>query len=90
MAKYKISYRKAFRKNFKKLSKENKNLANEVINKIANGEVLDSSYNNHKLKGDLQDFMECHIKPDLLLIYKKFDDILVLVCVNIGSHSDLF
>jgi mRNA interferase YafQ len=32
---------------------------------------------------------ECHIKPDLLLIYKKAGrDQLILV--RIGSHSELF
>ncbi|WP_288301697.1 type II toxin-antitoxin system mRNA interferase toxin, RelE/StbE family, partial [uncultured Brachyspira sp.] len=33
---------------------------------------------------------ECHIKPDLLLIYKKENNALILVCIAIGSHSDLF
>lgn len=30
------------------------------------------------------------LEPDLLLIYKKQDDILVLVCFRLGSHSELF
>ena len=30
------------------------------------------------------------LEPDLLLIYKKQEDILVLVCFRLGSHSELF
>ncbi|TLE13394.1 hypothetical protein LS72_009995 [Helicobacter apodemus] len=30
------------------------------------------------------------IKPDLLLVYKKQDDILMLTCINVGSHSEIF
>ncbi|MBR5940452.1 MAG: type II toxin-antitoxin system mRNA interferase toxin, RelE/StbE family, partial [Neisseriaceae bacterium] len=33
-------------------------------------------------------FRECHIKPDLLLIYKKRDNCIQLV--RIGSHSELY
>ncbi len=37
-----------------------------------------------------KDFYECHIKPDLLLIYKYNNNILELHLYNIGSHSNLF
>lgn len=47
-------------------------------------------HRDHDLKGDFQGFRECHVEPDLLLIYKIFDDQLVLVLVRVGSHSDLF
>ncbi|WP_281248839.1 type II toxin-antitoxin system YafQ family toxin [Campylobacter avium] len=30
------------------------------------------------------------MEPDLLLIYKKQEDILVLVCFRLESHSELF
>ena len=38
---------------------------------------------------------ECHIKPDFLLIYQKYEDnqnppILILKTINLSSHSDLF
>ena len=45
-------------------------------------------YCDHDLKHDWNGFRECHILPDLLLIYKQKDDIIHLV--RIGSHSELF
>lgn len=33
---------------------------------------------------------ECHIEADWLLIYKIYDDAMVLVAVRTGSHSELF
>ena len=33
---------------------------------------------------------ECHIEPDWLLVYQYYENELILVLVNTGSHSDLF
>lgn len=72
------------------MSYQNANITFEVIEKLANGEVLERKYNDHKLKGKYGNYRECHIKPDLLLIYKKEDNILLLTCVDLGSNSELF
>ena len=49
----------------------------------------DARYRDHDLSGDWAGYRECHIKPDLLLIYRKSDpDILRLA--RLGSHSELF
>lgn len=34
--------------------------------------------------------MNCHIKPDWLLIYMINNDMLILTLTRTGSHSDLF
>jgi mRNA interferase YafQ len=40
------------------------------------------------LTGEWQDHRDCHIKPDLVLIYRKPDaDSLQLI--RLGSHSEL-
>lgn len=44
----------------------------------------------HKLKGSYKDNWECHIKPDLLIIWIQFESPKVIRLVRIGSHSDLF
>ncbi len=44
---------------------------------------------DHDLSGDWKDFRECHIKPDLLLIYRK-PDAESLELIRLGSHSELF
>ena len=62
----------------------------EIIEKLSNGEVLEQKYNDHKLKGNYSEYIECHIKPDLLLIYQRQEKILILTCISVGSHSELF
>ena len=61
-----------------------------VVNTLASEESLDKKYRDHALSGNYKNYRECHIKPDLLLIYKIEKTELVLYAVHIGSHSDLF
>uniref|UniRef100_UPI003BAC3C44 type II toxin-antitoxin system YafQ family toxin n=1 Tax=Peptoniphilus gorbachii TaxID=411567 RepID=UPI003BAC3C44 len=81
-----------FKKDFKKL-KYNKNklikLA-DIIEKLSKGEILADRHRDHDLKEDWKGFRECYVEQDLLLIYKMFDEQLVLVLVRVGSHNDLF
>ena len=52
-------------------------------------QVLPLRYQDHSLTGEFKDCRECHLKPDLLLIYRMVgDDILELT--RLGSHSELF
>lgn len=60
----------------------------EVLYLLANDQALPEKYRNHALSGDLQGFRECHVKPDLLLIYKQAGESLELA--RLGSHSELF
>ena len=60
-----------------------------VIRALVADRPLDARYRDHPLVGDWLGYRECHIKPDLLLIYRKIgDDLLVLA--RLGSHSELF
>lgn len=43
---------------------------------------------DHTLTGDWQDHRDCHIKPDLVLIYRKPTK-KILQLVRMGSHSEL-
>ena len=45
-------------------------------------------YFDHSLGGKWHDYRDCHIKPDLVLIYRKPDDA-SLELVRLGSHSEL-
>ena len=87
---YTVFRTKSFKKDYKKLSLEQKNLLKEVIIKLAFTEPLDEKYKDHKLIGDYLGCRECHIKPDLLLIYKIDNNILELALTRVGSHSELF
>ncbi|MFP6275262.1 type II toxin-antitoxin system mRNA interferase toxin, HP0892 family [Helicobacter pylori] len=62
----------------------------KVVEILAKEQPLAPKYKDHPLKGTLKDFRECHLKPDLLLVYqiKKQENTLFLV--RLGSHSKLF
>lgn len=54
----------------------------------ANDQPLESRYHDHALSGEWKEFRDCHLKPDLVLIYQKqATDKLRLV--RLGSHSEL-
>ncbi len=59
----------------------------EVLLALVNDENLAVKYQDHALTGNWQGFRDCHIKPDLVLIYEKYDNVLQLV--RLGSHSEL-
>jgi mRNA interferase YafQ len=50
---------------------------------------LPDQYRDHALIGDWAGYRECHLKPDLLLIYRK-PDVETLRLARLGSHGDLF
>ena len=47
-----------------------------------------SQMRDHALSGDWTDHRDCHIKPDLVLIYRKTKHN-ILELVRLGSHSEL-
>ncbi|TRN94272.1 type II toxin-antitoxin system YafQ family toxin [Escherichia coli] len=88
--KYEIKYSTKFKKHYKKLNTKERQNADIIINRIANNETLEAKHRDHALKGNYIGFRECHIQQDLLLIYQKQDDKLILYLLRIGSHSELF
>lgn len=90
--KYEIIYTNQFKRDLKKAKKQNKNLDRlfEVVEKLANGEILEAKYRDHALIGNYKDSRECHIEPDWLLIYEIKNETLVLLLSRVGSHSELF
>ncbi|RDU63210.1 type II toxin-antitoxin system YafQ family toxin [Helicobacter didelphidarum] len=88
---YQVDFSTQFKKDYKKIVKQgHKEMVDSLIEKLANGEILESKYKDHVLQGNYQGYRECHIKPDLLLIYKKNENLLLLTCMRIGSHSEVF
>ena len=89
---YKIVYTKKFEKDIKNLKKQNRDLTElfNVVNIIAKGETLDKKYRDHKLVGNFNDYRECHIENDFLLIYKIEKDKLILILYRAGTHSEIF
>ena len=61
-----------------------------IIDKLSKGETLPPKYKNHPLKGNYKGYYDCHILPDLVLIYKIEKDRLTLLLIDIETHSNLF
>ncbi|MBB3105380.1 type II toxin-antitoxin system YafQ family toxin [Azomonas macrocytogenes] len=59
-----------------------------VVELLANDKSLEPRHRDHPLTGDWKDHRDCHIKPDLVLIYRK-PDAGRLQLVRLGSHSEL-
>jgi mRNA interferase YafQ len=60
-----------------------------VLTALVTDQTLAPRYRDHDLTGDWAGHRECHLKPDLLLIYRKIGDE-SLTLVRLGSHSELF
>ncbi|MCQ2814099.1 YafQ family addiction module toxin [Helicobacter pylori] len=74
-----IETSKKFDKDLKILVKNDLKLLYKVVGNLATEQPLEPKYKDHPLKGALKDFRECHLKPDLLLVYqiKKQENTLV-------------
>jgi len=59
----------------------------QVVTKLASDERLDEKYFDHALSNNWKDCRDCHLKPDLVLIYRKIEHTLQLI--RLGSHSKL-
>ena len=60
-----------------------------VLVALATDQPLDARYRDHDLSGDWAGYRDCHIKPDMVLIYRKPDGN-TLRLARLGSHSELF
>jgi mRNA interferase YafQ len=70
------------------LGKKLDTLLIETIDLLANDRSLPQRYFDHPLSGEWSGFRDCHIRPDLVLIYEK-PDTHTLRLVRLGSHSEL-
>ena len=91
---YRIVYATTFKKELKKYKNQPIKLSkiieiiNILIEKGSEGFPMDKK--PHLLTGNYKGTKECHVDPDWLLIYEFYDDILVLLLLRTGSHSELF
>ena len=88
-----ISRTGAFKRDYKREKKGQHRLALdkellEVVALLANNQALDDRHHDHALVGDWKDHRDCHIRPDLILIY-RLPDAEYLELVRLGSHSEL-
>jgi mRNA interferase YafQ len=60
-----------------------------VLLALVTDQPLDAKFRDHDLTGDWAGYRKCHVKPDLLLIYRKSEPDLLRLA-RLGSHSELF
>lgn len=54
-------------------------------------EPVPTRYKDHELKGSKwKDHRELHLDGDLLLVYKRYEEINLVVLIDIGTHAELF
>lgn len=91
---YHLEVTTKFKKDLKKIKRSSKDfsLVVQVLKRLEKGGVSEIPKNMlpHKLKGQFKDNWECHLKPDLLIIWLQIDSENVIRLVRVGSHSDLF
>ena len=90
-----IDESKAYRRDFKRESRgKHRDIMKPfgelqiVVITLAEDKSLPLSYRDHALHNNWEGFRECHIRPDLLLVYAYVDDILILE--RLGTHSEIF
>lgn len=89
---YTVKLTTQFKRDYKLAIKRglNTELIQEVIKILSIGESLPENNKDHALSGVWAGFRECHIQPDWLLVYRVYEDVLILTLTRTGSHSDLF
>lgn len=90
----KVKYTAKFKRDYKREKKAGHHRATldhdllSIVKSLAADIRLPLRNHDHPLSGDWKDHRDCHIRPDLVLIYRKPDDE-TLELVRIGSHSEL-
>jgi mRNA interferase YafQ len=86
----KIELTSAIKKDLKKFKHKKEVLLElqEIIKLLVHERSLPTKHRDHNLTGNWNNYRECHVRNDVLLIYKVEDDILFLT--RFGSHSELF
>lgn len=81
-----------FKKDFKKYCYDESVLEefDKIIEILRNKNKLPEKYVDHALAGQYKKMRECHLKPDVLLIYFISENSQTLYLERIGSHSELF
>jgi len=90
-----IEYASAFKQDYKRAKttprhrKDVEALVEAAVELLLEDAPLPSPNRDHALSGNWVGYRECHLKPDLLLIYRK-PDADTLRLARLGSHSELF
>jgi mRNA interferase YafQ len=88
-----ISRPRTFKQDYKRVSAGSPgdsldSLLNQAVAALVADLPLPARFRDHALAGRWKGYRDCHIRGDLVLIYRKPDDA-TLELVRLGSHSEL-
>lgn len=88
-----VKYTSRFKRDYRReksgvLGKKLDTLLAEVVDLLIADKPLSRRHVDHQLAGEWKDYRDCHIRPDLVLIY-RLPDAETLELVRLGSHSEL-
>ena len=88
-----VKHSSQFKKDYKRIRRDRllvDDLLN-VIDKLSADIPLEPERRDHELIGDWTGCRDCHVRPDYVLIYRKYEDVVsILKLMRFGSHSELF
>ena len=85
-------YKSTFKRDFKRAVRRGKDPAKikAVVRLLCAQQPLPPTLHDPALSGGYAGYRDCHVESDLVLIYRIVENQLQLICVRLGTHSDLF
>jgi mRNA interferase YafQ len=60
----------------------------DVLDRLLTGAACEPRHRDHPLQGSLAGVRDCHVLPDLLLLYEIQGNLVILR--RLGTHSEIF
>ena len=90
--KYTIRFSGQFKKSYKLCKRRGYDMTKlqTVMRILGEKGVLPAEYRPRILSGNWAGIWECHVDPDWLLLWKRYENELTLLLLDTGTHSDVF
>lgn len=62
----------------------------DVLDYFVQGKRLPAPYADHALEGEFSGYRDCHIRGDLLIVYRRFEREEIIELTDIGTHAQIF
>lgn len=88
-----IRWSSAFKADYNRISRTPRYVGFEtvfadVLHYLQRGQALPAVYQDHPLQGEWKEYRDCHLPPDLLLIYTE-QSVDTIALPRLGTHSQI-
>ncbi|MCC6934200.1 MAG: type II toxin-antitoxin system YafQ family toxin [Candidatus Yanofskybacteria bacterium] len=93
---YELSHTRTFERSLRRLKAsgqfkgKTKTEFASILARLENGANLPVHNEDHALTGEWRGYRDCHIRGNLLLVYRKDERARMVVLVDIGNHANIF